>query len=112
MTHTDKKATYPAFIFSARSRFLLAARLRLRFCSDTLLSSFLFFRSQRSIETLQSEISALKLENDAAYKRITASIDLKAVKKQAKKLGMKYPTDQQIKYYTIENADYMTQYSD
>ena len=75
------------------------------------LQSDLIFR-QRSIETLQSEISALKLENDAAYKRITASIDLKAVKKQAKKLGMKYPTDQQIKYYTIENADYMTQYSD
>ena len=75
------------------------------------LQSDLIFR-HRSIETLQSEISALKLENDAAYKRITASIDLKAVKKQAKKLGMKYPTDQQIKYYTIENADYMTQYSD
>ena len=75
------------------------------------LQSDLIFR-QRSIETLQSEISAFKLENDAAYKRITASIDLKAVKKQAKKLGMKYPTDQQIKYYTIENADYMTQYSD
>ena len=67
---------------------------------------------QRSIETLQSEISNLKLENDAAYKRITASVDLKQIKKQAKKLGMKYPTNQQIKYYTIENADYMTQYSD
>ncbi len=67
---------------------------------------------QRSIETLQSEISNLKLENDAAYKRITASVDLKEIKKKAKKLGMKYPTDQQIKYYTIENADYMTQYSD
>ncbi|MDE6970818.1 MAG: hypothetical protein K2P69_13835 [Eubacterium sp.] len=67
---------------------------------------------QRSIEKLQGEISALKLENDAAYKRITVSIDLKEVKKQARKLGMKYPTDKQIIYYSIDNADYMTQYKE
>lgn len=67
---------------------------------------------QRSIEKLQGEISSLKLENDAAYKRITVSTDLKEVKKQARKLGMKYPTDKQIRYYSIDNADYMTQYSE
>lgn len=67
---------------------------------------------QRAVEKLEEEISALKLENDAAYKRITASVDLKAIKKQARKLGMKYPSEDQIVYYTIDNADYMTQYSE
>lgn len=67
---------------------------------------------QRAIGALEGEVSNLKLENDAAYKRITASIDLKAVKRQAKKLGMRYPSEDQIVYYTIDNADYMTQYSD
>lgn len=67
---------------------------------------------QEAMETLQHEISALKTENDAAYKRITASVNLKAIKKQAKKFGMKYPSEKQIIYYTIDNSDYMTQYSD
>ncbi len=67
---------------------------------------------QRAIEKLEEEISAMQLENDAAYKRITSSIDLKAVKKQAKKLGMRYPSENQIVYYTIDNADYMTQYAE
>jgi len=34
------------------------------------------------------------------------------VKKKAKKLGMKYPSENQIVYYSIENADYMTQYTE
>ncbi len=67
---------------------------------------------QRSIERMESEISTLKLENDAAYKRITASVDLKEVKKKARKLGMKYPSEKQIVHYSIDNADYMMQYSD
>lgn len=67
---------------------------------------------QRAIEALEGEVSTLKLENDAAYKRITASVDLKAVKRQAKKLGMVYPSEGQIVYYSIDNADYMTQYTD
>ena len=67
---------------------------------------------QKGIESLESEISSLKLENDATYKRITTSVNLKAIKKQAKKFGMKYPSENQIVYYTIDNSDYMTQYSD
>ncbi len=67
---------------------------------------------QEAIEDLQEKISTLKLENDAAYKRITASVDLKEIKKQAKRLGMRYPSENQIVHYTIENTDFMTQYSD
>ena len=64
------------------------------------------------IETLESEVSQLKTDNDSAYKRINASINLKKVKRQARKFGMKYPKDTQIIYYTIDNSDFMTQYSD
>lgn len=67
---------------------------------------------QRSIYKLESEISSLRMDNDAAYKRITAAVNLKAIRKQAKKLGMKYPSKNQVIYYTIDNSDYMTQYSE
>ncbi len=67
---------------------------------------------QKSIAVLESEISNLKIENDTKYKRITTAIDLKKIKQKAKKLGMKYPSKKQVVYYTIENSDYMTQYSD
>lgn len=66
---------------------------------------------QRRMATLESTISELKLENDAMYKRITTSVDVKTLKKKAKKLGMKYPTKKQIIYYSIDKSDYMTQYS-
>ncbi len=74
------------------------------------LQSDVYFHQQKT-EQLEREISDLKMENDSAYKRITTSADLKAVKKQAKKFGMKYPSEKQIIYYTIDNSDYMTQYT-
>ncbi len=93
--------------------FLSVCVMAIAFASATYvkLQSDLIIR-QRAVETLQNDISTLKLENDAAYKRITAAVDLKEVKKQARRLGMKYPSENQIVHYTIDNADYMTQYSD
>ena len=74
------------------------------------LQSDLIIRQKR-METLEQEISDLKTDNDSAYKRISTSVNLKEIKKQAKKLGMKYPSEKQIIYYSIENSDYMIQYS-
>ncbi len=67
---------------------------------------------QKSIASLESEVSSLKIENDMTYKRITTAINLDEIKKKAKRLGMKYPTKKQIIYYTIDNSDFMTQYSE
>lgn len=67
---------------------------------------------QRSIASLESEVSNLKIENDMTYKRITTSVNLKKIKKKAKRLGMKYPSKKQIIYYTIENSDFMAQYAE
>lgn len=65
----------------------------------------------RSISSLESKISALRAENDEAYKRISTAVDLEAIKDIAiNKLGMFYATSDQIIYYTVENDDYMNQY--
>lgn len=66
---------------------------------------------QKNIAALETEISDLRIDNDTTYKRINTSVDLKAIKKKARKLGMRYPKKNQIVYYTIDNSDYMTQYS-
>ena len=65
------------------------------------------------ISRLESQISDLRAENDEAYKRISTAIDLEAVKDTAiNELGMFYATSDQIVYFTVENDDYMNQYSD
>ncbi len=74
------------------------------------LQSDLIIRQDR-IEALESSISDLKLDNDARYKRIMTSMDVKELKKKAKKLGMRYPSSDQIIYYSVDSADYMTQYT-
>lgn len=75
------------------------------------LQSDLIIRQDR-IEALESSISDLKLDNDAMYKRITTSVDMKEIKRKAKKLGMRYPKPEQIIYYSVDSSDYMTQYTD
>ncbi len=46
-------------------------------------------------------------------KNLTTSTDLEHIKKVAmKKLGMKYPTEKQVVYYTVENSNFMDQYED
>ncbi len=66
-----------------------------------------------NISALESEIADLKTDNDTTLKRINTSIDLNQIKAQAiGELGMVYASPQQVAYYSIEDADYMTQYSD
>ena len=66
---------------------------------------------QKSIAALESRISELQTDNDIKYKRIATNVDLDKVRTQAEKLGMRYPTCRQVVYYTVDNLDYMTQYS-
>ena len=69
-----------------------------------------------SFVNLQSQITShmRNIANlDARYKRVTTSVDLNHVKDVAiNKLGMDYPKEDQVVYYTIENSNYMDQYSD
>lgn len=67
----------------------------------------------RNIANLESQVTDLRADNDARYKSVTTSVDLNKVKDVAiNKLGMDYPKEDQVIYYTIENSNYMDQYSD
>lgn len=66
-----------------------------------------------NISALEKEITELKTENDTALKRINTSIDLNKIKEEAMgKYGMVYANEDQVVYYDIENADFMTQYEE
>ena len=65
------------------------------------------------IAALESQITDLKADNDARYKEIITSVDLDYIKDVAiNQLGMKYATEDQIIYYSVENNNFMDQYSD
>ena len=66
----------------------------------------------RTISSLESQISEMKADNTAAEKRLETTMNLEEVKKAAKKKGLVYPSSKQIKYYSVENSDYMNQYGD
>ena len=65
------------------------------------------------IAALESQITDLKADNDARYKEIVTSVDLDYIKDVAmNQLGMQYATEEQIIYYSVENNNFMDQYSD
>lgn len=67
----------------------------------------------KNIATLESQITDLKADNDARYKEIVTSVDLEYIKDVAiNELGMHYATEDQIIYFSVENDNFMDQYSD
>ncbi len=86
----------------------------------TALTAVLFVQMQsqmttrmKNVANLESQLADLRADNDARYKNLTTSTDLEHIKKVAmKKLGMKYPTEKQVVYYTVENSNFMDQYED
>ena len=65
------------------------------------------------IAALQSQITDMKADNDARYKEIVTSVDLEQIKDVAiNELGMQYATEEQIVYFSVENDNFMDQYSD
>ena len=67
----------------------------------------------KTIASLQSQVSDVRSDNDAALRRIEAAGDLNSVKNKAvNELGMGYATPEQIVVYSVHIDDYMDQYSD
>lgn len=65
------------------------------------------------ISSLESQIADLKADNDEAYKRINTSVDLDSIRNTAMtEYGMSYANESQIVYYTVNDDDYMNQYSE
>lgn len=67
--------------------------------------------NMRNIASLEAQISELKVANDATEKRLATTVNLDEIKAEALALGMTYPAEGQIVEYSVENADYMNQYS-
>lgn len=66
-----------------------------------------------NIANLESQIANLKADNDARYKEIVTSVDLEYIKDVAiNQMGMNYATEEQVIYYSVENNNFMDQYSD
>ena len=64
-------------------------------------------------ELSYSQIADLKADNDEAYKRINTSVDLDSIRNTAMtEYGMSYAKESQIVYYTVNDDDYMNQYSE
>lgn len=86
----------------------------------TAMTAVLFVRMQsqmttrmKNVANLESQVTDLRADNDARYKSLTTSTDLENIKKIAmKKLGMKYPSEKQVIYYTVDNSNFMDQYED
>ena len=68
---------------------------------------------KRSIQTTQKELSELRLENKAIEDSMTLAVDLDYVYKMAtKKLGMSYPTEDQVLWFDKTESEYVRQYED
>ena len=67
----------------------------------------------KHIASLESQLTDLRADNDAKYKEIVTSVDLNYIKDVAiNELGMTYASEEQVVYFSIENENFMDQYSD
>ncbi|WP_028235278.1 hypothetical protein [Pseudobutyrivibrio sp. MD2005] len=65
------------------------------------------------IASLENELSTVNADNKAAESRIAMTTNLTEIKDRAiNELGMVYATSSQIVYYSVDGADYMSQYKD
>lgn len=67
----------------------------------------------KEVAVLESELTQLKEDNDAYYSQVTSNVDLDTIRKIAiGRLGMSYPTKEQVMTYTTEGNSYVRQYQD
>ena len=94
--------------------FLAVVCTAILFCSV----NYLRYKSEitarmRSVANLEEELAQLKEDNDAYYSQVTSNVDLNQIKKTAiGRLGMRYPSDDQIVSYSTSGNSYVRQYQD
>ena len=81
-------------------------------CTVFLKLSFQVQQQTYRIAVLQNEIDALRLENEDAQKRIEDAWNLYEVREKAASLGMGYPKEGNVVYYSVDDTDYMFQTGD
>lgn len=67
----------------------------------------------KHIAAMESQLTDMKVDNDARYKEIATSVDLEYIKDVAiNELGMNYATAEQLIYFSVDNKNFMDQYVD
>jgi cell division protein FtsL len=80
--------------------------------------NYLHLRSRITTQTvkiasMESNLSSLKQDNDAYYKEVIASVTIDDVRDAAlNRLGMHYPSEDEIRYYSTQDGSYVRQYQD
>lgn len=67
--------------------------------------------SMNRVSDLQNEVSELKQRNNTRETELYSSANLNTIKKDAGKLGMTYAGEDQIIYFTMDNSDYVNDFS-
>ena len=65
-----------------------------------------------NIAAIESEIADMKSDNMASEKRLETTMNLDQIKNAAIGLGLVTPGSEQVRYYSVENSDYMNQYGE
>lgn len=94
--------------------FIAAVSVAVLFCCINYLQLKSTYTGKISeVAALESDLAQLKEDNDAYYSQVTSNVDLSRIKKIAiGRLGMKYPSDDQVVTYTTEGGSYLRQYQD
>lgn len=81
-------------------------------CTVFLKLNFQVQQQIHHVSVLQKEIDALRLANEDAQKRIEDVRNLHEVRERAISLGMGYPKEENVIYYSVDDTDYMFQTGD
>ena len=81
-------------------------------CTIFLKLNFQVQQQTYRVAVLQKEIDALRLANEDAQKRIEDTKNLYEVRAKAISLGMGYPKEGNVVYYSVDDTDYMFQTED
>ena len=88
-----------------------AAVISVAICVNYLKLQASYTRVQQDVTKLEAELSGLELEYAVQKNRIYSSVNLEDIKKDAvNRLGMDYPTEDQIVLYDAGTSDYVIQY--
>ena len=93
-------------------RLIIVTVLTLLVCTVFLQISFRVQQQTYRVAVLQRELNVMRQANNDAQKRLEDAIAMQDVQQKARQLGMDYPKEGNVIYYSIGNEDYMFQTQD
>lgn len=90
-------------------RLVLVTVTALIVCTVFLRISFQVQQQTYRVAVLEKQLDELRQENDDAQKRLEETADPQAVQERAVALGMDFPDEDHVVYYSVGNHDYMYQ---